>query len=673
MKLSYKWLKRYINAGVDVKEISEKLTMTGSEVGSIEEYNDDQVMELEITSNRPDCLNVIGLAREVGAILNKDVVLPEINLPEEKNAEKKIQSVIKDKKLCPYYTLRVITNVQIKESCDKIKEVISAVGVRVVNNVVDITNFSLMESGQPMHAFDFDKITGDTIFIRPAKKNEKIITIDEEERVLEEGMLVIADVAGPIAIAGVMGGKKTEVTSGTKNILLESAYFDPISVRRAARKLGLSTDSSYRFERGVDLSGIVTSSHRASDLICKHTGGDLRQFVEAGHLREKEIIVKLRKTKIETILGVKIDDDRVELILTKLGMEVSSENDIFTVNVPSYREDIVQEVDLIEEIGRIYGYDNIPETMPKTTPQINRKEKSRLVLEKINDILVSLGAQQIMTYSLINEKAVNKFVEFKDRTVSLVNALSEEHKTLTPQLLDGMFKSLAWNLNRKNNNLILFETAKMYIDKGKDKYEEKLTLCIGISGDVIEDWKNKQESDFFVLKGMVSEVTQRLKVTAEYRQAQVEGFSNTASINLDTNIGFLGQARKSILKDYDIDQKVYIAHIDLTEIVNNSLLTKRYESIPKYPSSVRDMSILSDMDLPSDETIKIVQKMNKKLLKNIKLVDVYTGKNIENNKKSLTYSLEYGLNDRTLTDEEIETVHNKIKQTIQSKLKIIFR
>ena len=673
MKLSYNWLKRYIDVGKDVKEISEKLTMTGSEVGNIEEHNGDQVMELEITSNRPDCLNVLGLAREVAAIFNKEISIPEINLPEEKQPERRMQSVIQDKKLCPYYTMRIITDVKIKEACSKIKDAISAIGIRSVNNVVDITNFCLIEKGQPMHAFDLDKITGDTISIRLSKKNEKIITIDEEERTLEEGMLVIADENGPIAVAGVMGGKRTEVTDKTKNILLESAYFDPISVRRTARKLGISTDSSYRFERGVDPSCIVDSSNRASDLICKHTGGDLRQFIETGQLFQKEKTIKLRKKKIEAILGVHIEDDKVEMILTKLGMEVSSEQDAFILNIPSYREDISQEVDVVEEIGRIYGYDNIPETMPKTTPGIKRKEKSRLVVEKINDILVSLGAGQIMTYSLIGEKAVNRFIGFKEGTVSLVNALSEEHKVLTPQLFDGMIKTLAWNMNRKNNNLMLFETAKMYTGNGKDKYEERLALCLGVSGNVLQDWKHKQESDFFVLKGMMNEIFDRLKVTPNYKQTNVEGFNNAASIRLSGEIGFIGQVGKNILREYDIDQEVYIAHIDLTEIINSSLLENVYSSIPKYPASVRDMAILCEIDLPSDETIKIVQKMNESIVKHIKLVDVYTGDKVENDKKSLTYSLEYALSDRTLTDEEIETVHNKIKQTIQNKLKISFR
>ncbi|MFH1552028.1 MAG: phenylalanine--tRNA ligase subunit beta, partial [Candidatus Omnitrophota bacterium] len=363
MKLSYEWLKEYVDIDASAEELARGLTMSGSEVGAMHEAEGDTIMDLEITSNRPDCLNIIGLAREASAVFDRSLHLPAMEVPTAAVSGEgpEVQCLVKNKKLCPRYTARVVSGVHVKEAAGNTKKRILALGLRPVNNVVDVTNFCLMETGQPLHAFDLDKIKGGKIIIREAAKGEKIVTIDGVERVLEEGMLVIADSAGPVAIAGIMGGKDTEVTGATKNVLLESAYFDPISIRRTARALGLSSDSSYRFERGVDKGMIKAASDRAATLIADQTSGKICAFHDVSDLLEEKTLVEFSIKKAEKILGIALDKEKVKNILEKLGMKLSEEaGGRLLVSVPSFREDLKKEIDLVEEVARIYGYDNIP-------------------------------------------------------------------------------------------------------------------------------------------------------------------------------------------------------------------------------------------------------------------------------------------------------------------------
>ncbi|HNX91816.1 MAG TPA: phenylalanine--tRNA ligase subunit beta, partial [Candidatus Omnitrophota bacterium] len=403
MKLSYNWLKDYVNVKASPEELARILTMSGSKVEGIAKVGDDHVLELEITANRPDCLNIIGLARELSAVLGEELKLPEQNIgksmPDDKNSVR-IECIVEAPELCPQYTARIITGVKVKKSSAKIAARIMALGMREINNVADITNYCLHELGQPMHAFDLDKIKGGKIIVREARDGEKIVTIDGVERELKKGMLVIADVERPVAIAGIMGGIDTEVSEKTKNVLLESAYFNLLSIRRTGRKLVLSTDASYRYERGVDRGMIIPASERAAAMIMGEAGGNVGGFYNVGDCRSKKMSIDFDPNKINTTLGIDIDKKEVKGILVRLGMEVSDKTDgRFTVGVPSFREDIKLRVDLMEEIARIYGYENIPARIPEISPAVIRKEKPRQVKEKITEVLVSLGMNEIMTYS----------------------------------------------------------------------------------------------------------------------------------------------------------------------------------------------------------------------------------------------------------------------------------
>jgi phenylalanyl-tRNA synthetase beta chain len=680
MKLSYDWLKEYVVVTATPEEIAEKLTMSGSEVESIYEVGQDKVMDLEITSNRPDCLSVMGLAREVSTVLDINLRPPHLALFQKTAKENapKVQCVIKSATLCPRYTARVITDVQAAESKGKIMERITAVGLRPVNNIVDITNYCLMELGQPLHAFDLDKVKGGKIIIREAVKGERITTIDGDVRELEPGMLVIADNERPIAIAGIMGGIDTEVTENTKNILLESAYFNPASIRQTARTLGLSSESSYRFERGVDKGMIERASDRASTLIAKEASGKVCGFFEAGNLPIGKASIRFNVDKVGNILGIALDPKQAKRVFNRLGINIEQdEGNKLLVQAPSFREDLKREVDLIEEVARIYGYDNIPETMTRLLFQTKRKDRARLVEEKIRNILPALGLDEVMTYSLISKQAVGRLISIsKGGAVELSNPLSEEQKIMTPQLLDGMLKTISYNINRNNKDLRLFEIGKLYSRDNKT-FREVPALCIGMTGLLRESWQEGEKtSDFYELKGQVEALFYGLKLEAKFAFMGNEIFSACALVSLkeeERPIGILGKVAGNILKEYDIKQPVYISQIELESLYEKATLEAHYQPVTRFPASSRDVSILCDKQIAAGEIFKVITETGGEIIRDIKLTDVYEGERIPADKKSLTFSIEYGLDAQTIKEEEAEKAHAEIKNALSKNLQVSFR
>ncbi|MFH1798405.1 MAG: phenylalanine--tRNA ligase subunit beta [Candidatus Omnitrophota bacterium] len=686
MKLSYEWLKEYVKCDLPVDKITEGLTMSGSEVGAVENFGGDKIAELEITSNRPDCLSIIGLAREVSTIFDKDLHLPDMDIPKSLLAKKGpgIKCFIKKEKLCPYYTCRVIKGVKIKPVGEKIRKRLLSFGLRPVNNAVDVTNFCLLENGQPLHVFDLDKIKGGKVIVRESKKGEVITTLDDVKRSLPEGMLVIADEAGPIAIAGVMGAKGTEVTETTRNILLESAYFEPASIRRASRLLGISSDSSYRFERGVDKGLISKARDRAARLIAEETGGMICGFYEAGKLAYNPTRIIFRLEKAEKVLGIPLKKEKIEKFFYRLGLKIKkSKGQNLVVTIPSFREDLKQEVDLIEEAARIYGYGNIPETVARFVPQTRRKQLSREIIEKAKMALSSLGLNEIMTYSLISEGAAKRFSDISalpaggERLIaSLQNPLSEEQKVLTPHLLDGMLRTISWNLNRKNQGLAFFEVGNGYSRASREKgVTEKPMLCIGLTGVFRKNWKEgARDADFYDLKGTVENLFHKLKILPQFCPVKIESLNNCAEIKIKGGqIGFLGMIEERLLKEYSISQQVYVCQVLLDKVFSHAKLGRKFYPIPRFPASTRDISLLCDQFLNAEDVSKVIFETGGAIVLSSELADVYQGDQIPEDKKSLSYSIKYGAGSRTLTDEEVEAVHSKIKETLAAKLNISFR
>lgn len=680
MKLSYEWLKEYVDTGVNAEKLAHMLTMSGSAVEAVKDAEGTKVLELEITSNRPDCLNIIGLAREAAAVFGKKLKTPPLSAVKGNKSGHKFECVIKAKDLCPRYTARVITGVSVKPSAAEISKRLAAVSLRPINNVVDITNYCLMELGQPMHAFDLNKIRGGKVIVRRAAKNEKIVTIDGVERTLDESMLVIADAERAIAVAGVMGGKDTEVTESTKNVLLESAYFDPISIRRTARKLALSSDSSYRFERGVDKGMVKPASDRATRMIVESAGGVPCEFYDEGKAEPAKVTVKFDVARAERTLGVKLGEARVKKIFKSLGVTVSnSSGEKLQLAVPSFREDLEREIDLVEEVARIYGYDNIPSDVSKLTPQGERKEKARRVDEKIRAMLAGYGLSEIVTYSLTNKKAAEMFPSLSGQSVQLANPLSEEQRYLVPQLLDGMMRVVSWNINRKNKNLALFEVAKTYSRSGDSEKDIKETpaLSIGMTGAARKNWKEGEiKAGFYDLKGAIEAVFAGLRTEIEFTEVSLQEFSAAAEIRAGKEkkvVGVMGEVASAILAAFDIHESVYAAQIALDEAAKLAVLEDSYSPIPRFPFSSRDVSMLCDKAIASAEIKRAIEDLGGEIVKKVELLDLYQGDKLPAGKKSLTYTIDYGRQDRTLTDEEVEGAHSAIKQAVADRFGVTFR
>ncbi len=681
MKLSYNWLKKYVNVKISPEKIAEKLTMSGSEVKATREVGGDVLMDLEITSNRPDCLNIAGLAREVSAVLDKELKIPggPIAKKDETKGPLGIKCVVKNKRFCPRYTARILGGVNVKGAGEEIKKYLLPLGFREVNNIVDITNYCLMELGQPLHAFDLDKIKGGEIIVREAFPGEKLVTIDGLERELSKGMLIIADSEKPIAIAGVMGGRETEVTERTKNVLLESAYFDPVSVRRTAHRLGISTDSSYRFERGVDKGMIKKASDRAAQLIVKSAGGVICGFYDVGGPIEKETTIDFSVMNAEKILGMELEARGVKKIFQRLGIEVvKAGKGKMKVRVPSFREDLSAEIDLVEEIARVSGYGKMPSRTNKIIPALVRKEHSRNVAEKVLKILAEEGLNQIMTYTLISEVAAKKFASGSESLVSLENPLSEEQKFMTPHLLDGMMKTISWNINRKNKDLGLFELGKAYSRASSDgTYLETPTLCVGMTGLLRKNWSEGERAvTFYDVKGALERLFDRLNVPVSFTNRDADDFTGAAAVtagNPGEEIGVIGEVAANVAKEYGIEQKVYVCQVRMDSVISKAKLWKRYEAVPRFPLSVRDVSILCDKGLSAGEALNVIFGAGEATLKAAELIDVYEGEQLPEGKKSLSLSIKYGMDSRTLTEEEIERAHAWIKEALADKLKVTFR
>ncbi|NLE64623.1 MAG: phenylalanine--tRNA ligase subunit beta, partial [Elusimicrobia bacterium] len=477
MKLSLNWLNQYIDHGLSADELAHRMTMAGLEVEHIERVGEDTVFEIEVTPNRPDALSILGLAREVSAIVDKDLKAPEVSDLEDAGS---VDIAIEDAEGCGRYIGTVIEGVSVKASPLDQQKLLGAMGSNGISNIVDITNFVLFEYGQPLHAFDLDKLEGGKIIIRRAKRGEKITTLDGIERALDESILVIADAKKPVAIAGIMGGMATGVTASTRRVILESAYFDLGIVRRASRRLGLTSDAAYRFERGVAFRTVETASNRAADLILKMAGGQIvaRRDVVAREVKAARQEIQVSQNDIENLIGASLDAPRCEKILKRLGCIVAPGKKSLVVIPPHWRGDLKIKEDVIEEVGRVIGYDNLPQSLPRVQAinipvDLNRED----FFNKASEILVGQGLNQIMTYSLISRAALENVRYAGTKPVALQNPMSAEQEIMPPTLMPGFLNVAAFNIHRGARDLGLFEVAKRYLPGG-----ERWTLGILLTG-----------------------------------------------------------------------------------------------------------------------------------------------------------------------------------------------
>ncbi len=691
MKLSYTWLKDYIDVKLAPEKLADILTNIGLEVKDIEKVDRDHIFEIEVTPNRPDCLSVLGIARELKAATGKMVEFPKTKIDAKfaKMLSKEARTFeisIDDKTLCTRYTGRIITNVNVGPSPKWLSDRLIAMNLRPVNNIVDITNFCLLEMGQPMHAFDFDKLEGRKVVVRSAREGESIITIDGIKRKLSKGMLVIADAQKPVAIAGIMGGLETEITDKTKNILLESAIFNPVSVRRTSFKLALSTDSSYRFERGVDPGAILEASNRATMLIEEMAEGKIGIIKDAGFKAISKRAIPLRLEKLNKVLGSSIPSTHLRKILTNLGFMVMGSYDRLLVEIPSFRGDLRIEEDLIEEVARITGYDNFLSTIPHIIEQPVKMEYSKVVENFAKNTLLSLGIDEAQTYSLVSTSALEKALFNKVDAVQIKNPLSAEQENMRPSLIPGMISAVSFNINRKANPIKLFELGRVYAKdpsikestRSKTGYVEPRSLVIAIHGGA-GDWKRgASELDFFDLKGIIETLFSGLGIeNIVFEKIDMPLYSkNRAAIIKKDNLclGTIGDVSSRVLANFDIKiENVSISEIFFDDVIKIAKLEKRFQEIQRFPSVFRDISMIAGDKISSSEIINIIREFGKNLVKSVELLDLYKGKNIPQGSVSLTYRVEYLSKEKTLTDEEINPIDKEIRDNLSDKLSVKFR
>jgi len=668
MHISYNWLKDYVALNMPPEKLAEMLTMSGTEVTSFEKKGGDYLMELEVTSNRPDCLSVLGVAREVAALTGKKLIPPKYAVPKSKKTVSDTPSLsVEDKRRCLRYSARVIQGVKVAPSPKWLADKLISMGVRPVNNVVDITNFCLIELGEPMHAFDYDKLLGKRIVVRSARAKEKIVTIDGVERELDPSILVIADERNPVAVAGIMGGVATEVTASTKNILLEAAIFDPVSIRRSSRKLRLSSESSYRFERRIDPEIVAAASDRAARLIVELAGGRAGPLIDRSRRPEEQRIVELRYAKVNNVLGVYNKPSVIRAMLSRLGFKgKSSLPKTLKVIVPRFRSDIETEVDLIEEIARVYGYQRLPVSIPKIVEQPVRIS-SRMHIERIlRDLLLALGLNEIITYSLISRRLLSMSSLENEPLVDIRNPMSAEQEVMRPSLLPGILNAVLTNVNKGNKNLSFFELGNIYkhIDNAPG-HEEIPYLGIAITGEVPARWKSERRAvTFFDIKGIVETFCERLAVEdVLFADAPLSflapGLSAAITIRGET-VGSIGRVAHPLIEAFDIKQNVFFVQLSFAALARFVRLDRMYVKPPQYPSVTRDISLIIDKTILHSSIVAAVREEGQGLVKEVSPFDQYSGAQIPAGKKSVTYRIEYQDLTRTLEDTHVNAVHGRI-------------
>jgi phenylalanyl-tRNA synthetase beta chain len=638
----------------------------------------DVVFEIGVTANRGDLFSHFGVAREVAAIYDKKISIPEIKITEsETSTTDLIKITIENPDLCKRFTGRVIQNIQIKESPEWLKKKIIAIGLRPKNNIVDITNFVMFETGQPLHAFDYEKIRGKEIIVRTAKGKDKFVTLDSKERNLNSESLMICDAQGYSGIAGIMGGKYSEITDDTKNIFIEVAYFDPVSIRKNSKRLGLQTDASHRFERGVDINMTEYASLRATQLIQELAGGEVSRDlydVYPNKFEKKE--VGLRLNKANDLMGIELSEDDVIKFLDKIEIKyLRKEQDKLIFEIPEFRRlDLEREVDLIEEVARIYGYDNMEGdtnfivNTQNAGSYVNSNERT---VKEITNHLIGRGFNQILTNSLVEEK---KMKMFSDNIAELKNSISVEMDSLRTNLTMGMLKVIQNNFNNsgKDISLKLFETGRTFTDGGKT-FREENRLIIALSGrrDSELIYGGEKSFDIFDIKGEVEMLLCKLNLenfTLFYYYA-----NNSDSVKIDIRIddkiiGNIYRIDSSLKKDFEIDSNVYIAEFYLDLILSKAGKSRFYSEISRFPSVKRDIALVVDKKITYDELEKTISNSGGELLKSVMLFDQYEDEKLGKDKKSLAFGLEFSSHEKTLTDEETNKVIKNIVNNLEKNL-----
>ena len=624
---------------------------------------DDEIIDFELTANRGDLLSMLGLSYELGAIYDKKVKDIDLTYNEiDKNIDSEFSIDIKTEK-CSLFLAKKVSNITIKESPDFIKNRLIACGIRPINNVVDISNYVMLETGQPLHFYDADNL-GDTLIVRDAKDGEKLITLDNQERTLTSNDIVIANKLGSVGLAGVMGGLSTEVLETTKNIIIESAIFDSVSVRKTSKKV-LRSEASNRFEKGIDPKRTYMAIKRACHLLEIYANGSIYSgMLTYDKMNKDDKVIDIALENINNVLGTNIDVKTVISVFEKLGFTAQNKENLITVTVPTRRTDISIKEDLIEEVGRIYGINNIEGKLPKLSIKQGSYDKTT---RQIRNKLVDLGLNEVLTQIFLNDEVAQKYCDKDYEIVKLLDPLSVEKNALRYSLVPSLLKVYEYNKGRNLKDITIFEMAKGFYKKD-DEYGEDNKLCILMTGDYYLELGNRKKVDFYVLKGIIEELLHFLGFSNRYsfvvnniKEFLHPGVSATINVN-GSDIGFLGLLHPSIEKN------VYVAEINLDKLLKNRVSKLKYKEVSKYPKVVKDLAFIVDKKINSEDIVKVIKKSGGKTLTNIEVFDLYTGENVKENEKSIAYSLTFEDMNKTLSDEEVMLIFNKIINDVEVKL-----
>lgn len=637
---------------------------------------DDVVFELEITPNRPDCLSHIGIAREVAAYYGRKVKYPSYTLNEVIESTNNYAKVrVEDKERCKRYMGRVIRNVTVAESPEWLKKRIRAMGLKPINNIVDITNFVMFEYNQPMHAFDLDKLENSTVVIRAAEVGEKITTLDGVERELVNGELVIADEVKPIAIAGIIGGQATQIEPETKNIFLEVAYFTPENIRKSAKRLGIVTDSGYRNERGVDIENIPEVIDRAAALMAEVASGEvLDEVIDKYIEKPQKYEIPLNLNKLNIFIGKKLEFDVVGKILSNLGLGIKTlSQDTLIITPPTYRTDLTRPEDIYEEVIRMYGFENIEAVMPVEDIESGLKDAKISVADNVRETLKEIGLHEVINYTFIPREALDIF-KIKDKVIEISNPLSEDMVIIRPTLMYSLLANIRDNFNRNQFDLRFFEVSKVFTP-AEELANEDLRICIAIAGRPERTlWNPKPEAyDFYTIKGYVEKLLEymginRYKLERSTKETFHPGRSADIRIGNDI-IGTFGEVHPDVLEAMDIKrERAYVADIDLAKAERYIKSAVKYERVVKYPEVTRDLAIVMDKDVLVGNMIEDLKKVSA-LIESVEIFDIYQGEKIDIDKKSVAISITLRNKTKTLTEKEINNVVDKVLDTISKKYK----
>jgi len=642
----------------------------------------DTIYEIGITPNRPDALSHAGVARDLVGV--KNIVWPKEAEVTYKNNDSSLD--IEDETGCPIYTGVIIRGVEIKDSPAWLKNHLNAIGVRPINNVVDITNYILHAVGQPLHAFDLKNVAGEKIVVK-SSFDTSFTTLDEKQRQIKPGMIMICDVEKPVAIGGVMGGQNSEISQTTTDILLESAYFDPSRTRKTSKLLGLSTDSSYRFERGIDYGSVQRASKMAVQLILELAGGTVEKAFEFNTMPQEPKTIQFRPKRTNEVLGVTIQAEKMAEILESLGFVISLKTDTaFTVQIPSYRPDVSQEIDLVEEIARVYGYDNIEASEKMIAAYPEKRDKKEFFTDYLRSLMIGLNFKEVLTNPLLPTEEAGKF---SHNTVQTLNPISEDMASLRPSLIPSFLKIISRNCDFGNTNQMIFEVGHTFEKSSTENnssensfvegYIEKTVLCLAITGKrQPTGWQQKSESvDFFDLKGATELLLRKLKLLEKSKFMLYNRSCLLLEVEKDTQkkttqnvvAGKLEEVSGDVLKQFDISQPVYVAEFDLNVLKMTSGFDVTYVPPAKYPVVQKDLAFLLPKDVHSQNVIKLIKSCDE-LVQDIKVFDVYEGNakdSTYNNKRSVAFSLSLVCQTHTLTDNEIHTLLNRIIEKVSQE------